>query len=224
MKWRLIFGLAVGLATAASRAEELPVLSILEGNILCVHGSRVTGALAEPLRALQPTNHFTGAVLDLRFTAGNEAATSAVTDFLSGWKSPVMVLVNAETRGPAAGLAARLQATGAGLVIGGTNAAGEFHPDIAVTANAADEKLFQANPYAVTTTNGPAPAVANALLPFIDHMSEADLVRRKIKDGDSDDAGPAVRAEPARPVIHDPALARAVDVLKALAILRPARG
>ena len=61
------------------------------------------------------------------------------------------------------------------------------------------------------------------MLPFVDHMSEAELVRKKIKDGEGEDS-PAPRTEPATPVIRDPALARAVDLLKALAILPKQRG
>jgi hypothetical protein len=44
-----------------------------------------------------------------------------------------------------------------------------------------------------------------------------------VKDGDEDDAA-TPRAEPSQPVIRDPALARAVDLFKALAALHPARG
>jgi hypothetical protein len=62
------------------------------------------------------------------------------------------------------------------------------------------------------------------LLGFVDHTSEADLVRKRIKDGESDGAIATPRAEPPQPVIRDPALARAVDLVKALAALHPARG
>jgi hypothetical protein len=54
-------------------------------------------------------------------------------------------------------------------------------------------------------------------------MSEAELVRNHVKDGEDDEIQPTTRTEPP-PVIRDPALARAVDLLKALAIVRPARG
>jgi hypothetical protein len=60
-------------------------------------------------------------------------------------------------------------------------------------------------------------------VPYIDHTSEADLVREKIKDGDEDENTAPVRVAPAKPVIRDPALARAVDFLKALAVLQPER-
>jgi hypothetical protein len=57
----------------------------------------------------------------------------------------------------------------------------------------------------------------------VDHTSEAELVRKRVKDGDETDAA-SPRAEPPQPVVRDPALARAIDLLKALAALHPARG
>jgi hypothetical protein len=69
------------------------------------------------------------------------------------------------------------------------------------------------------------PAGTNDFLPFVDHMSEADLVRIRMKDGEDNAKASALpRPAPVRPVIRDPALARAVDLLKALAALHPAHG
>ena len=67
-------------------------------------------------------------------------------------------------------------------------------------------------------------SATNELLAFVDHTSEADLVRKRIKDGEDDGEATQPRVEPPQPVIRDPALARAVDLLKALAALHPARG
>ena len=50
--------------------------------------------------------------------------------------------------------------------------------------------------------------------------SEADLVRQKIKDGDEDESIPPHVAEPQQPFIRDPVLARAVDLIKGLAVVR----
>ena len=88
-----------------------------------------------------------------------------------------------------------------------------------------DEKKFQDNPFfsVVTAPTGNLSAT-NDLLAFIDHTSEADLVRKRIKDGEGDGEISTPRAEPPQPVIRDPALARAVDLLQALAALHPARG
>ena len=88
------------------------------------------------------------------------------------------------------------------------------------------EKKFLLDPFAMTATNEPVSLSAkNELLPFVDHMSEAELVRKRIKDGeDGSDDSSTPRPLPAQPVIRDPSLARAVDLIKALAILKPARG
>lgn len=225
MKKRIFFFLAGMAVVSVCRGNDsAPTAFVLGNGIICVRAGSVAENLMEKFRSEAPTNSTGGIILDLRFADGGGNPVADAAEFFSGRKAPLMILVNRQTCGAAADLAARLQATGAGLVIGSSNSTGAFQPDIAVPTSAADDKIFQANPYALAATNGPAPVATNTLLSFVDHMSEADLVRRKIKDGDSDDAGPVVRAEPARPVIRDPALARAVDLLKALAILRPAHG
>jgi len=182
------------------------------------------------------------------------------------------VLVNGETRGAAEALAAALHQAGAGLIIGSPTAGAatsfkEFplsngerlrvatasggsmisrvQPDIAVTVTACDERVFFDNPYqtiATDSTNS-SPAGTN-FLPYVDHTSEADLVRQRQKDGklirvpmlnedlirEKNDGGdgnevsaPARAAEPQKPVIRDPVLARAVDLIKGLAIVRDSR-
>ncbi len=98
-------------------------------------------------------------------------------------------------------------------------------PDIAVTVNAEDESAYFADAYA-SLAHGETNSVPNTnrFSSFIDHTSEADLVRAKIKDGEQGENGlPPRPVEPAKPYIHDPALARAVDLIKGLAALRPAR-
>jgi hypothetical protein len=95
-------------------------------------------------------------------------------------------------------------------------------PDIAVAIGAKDERAFMENPYAAPAPDDTnSPAVTNNLLPFVNHTSEADLVRAKIKDGDEDESPPPPHAvEPQKPVMRDPVLARAVDLIKGLAVLR----
>ena len=89
--------------------------------------------------------------------------------------------LNGQTRGAAAELASRLRAAKAGVVIGSGNAAAGLAPDIAVAVGADEEKIYFANPFAVTMTNNPAALPAkNDLRAFVDHMTEAELVRRKI--------------------------------------------
>ena len=66
--------------------------------------------------------------------------------------------------------------------------------------------------------------MSNNLLAIVDHTSEAELVRKRVKDGDEGGEITTPRAEPLQPVIADPALARALDLLKALAVLHKSRG
>jgi len=102
-------------------------------------------------------------------------------------------------------------------------------PDIVVTVSPDDERAYLKNPYVTLAQNDTSPTVAtNDFLTFVDHTSEADLVREKLKDGE--DAGSAMPA-PApgnatpKPVltIQDPVLARAVDLIKGLAIVHESR-
>ena len=209
------------MATALVSAAAEPPLKIVlqEKEMACVQASRVTADFPALLQG-QLTNQVRGLVLDLRFADGDKAVPTL--DFPPTLKSPVIVLVNAGTQGAAAELAARLRTTGRAILIGGTNVTGSLAPDITITASGDEEKKYQANPYALPDTNS-INTTNQTWLPFIDRTSEADLVRRRAKDGDEDLAD-APRARSETPVIRDPALARAMDLLTALAVLRPPRG
>jgi hypothetical protein len=130
---------------------------------------------------------------------------------------------------------------------------GGLQPDIAVTVSADDERAFWENPYAPPAQDASNARVAtNSLLPFVDRISEADLVLQKQHDGKTigtsefhsrdtdllrpslirrpggDDAGdkdsaPSGGAGPQTPVLRDPVLARAVDLVKGLAVVRESR-
>jgi len=121
-------------------------------------------------------------------------------------------------------------------------------PDIMVLVNLENERAFLENPYgmiAPDSTN--LMAVTNNFLPFVDHTSEADLVLQKRGDGkhtggfqtrdmilpesasihkqddggDDGDNSPTSRAaDSQRSVIRDPVLARALDLVKGLAVVR----
>ncbi|HLX95736.1 MAG TPA: S41 family peptidase [Verrucomicrobiae bacterium] len=98
-------------------------------------------------------------------------------------------------------------------------------PDIAVAVSPDDERAYLKNPYATLTQNdAPATIATNDFLPFVDHTSEADLVQQKLKDGDDEEASVPVhsKSQP-KPVIQDPVLARAVDLIKGLAIVHESR-
>ncbi len=191
---------------------------------------------------------------------------------------PLAVLVNGETRGTAKALAAALRQAGAGLIIGSPTAGeamafrefplsnGErlrvaaapaasggsmlsrVQPDIAVTVTVGDERVLFDDPYQTIATGNTNSSPGTNFLPFVDHTSEADLVRQREKDGKAigtsefhtrdmdagprlirrqggdgdgdEDSAPARAAEPQKPVIRDPVLARAVDLIKGLSIVR----
>lgn len=203
----------------ATAADTPPKLVLQENGMACFQVNRVTGNLAGQLRE-QLSNNILGLVLDLRFADGDKDVPLA--NALPTMKSPVVILVNDQTRGAAADLAAQLRVQGRAILIGGTNVTGRISPDITIAVNGEQEKKFQENPYA-PADKPETLGNSHDLLPFIDHTSEADLVRRRAKDGE-DSLPETPRAAPEQPVIHDPALARAVDLCKALAVLSKSRG
>jgi len=102
-------------------------------------------------------------------------------------------------------------------------------PDITVMVNLDDERAFLKNPYGTLTTNGNSSAMdTNDFLAFVDHTSEADLVRERLKTGDNSGVlAPAsapgqLSPKPVR-VMQDPVLARALDLIKGLAIVHESR-
>jgi hypothetical protein len=224
----------------ADTNDALVKSSILENNVAYLRVGEVQKNLAEEISAaensLATTNKIAGTVLDLRFAGGeNPEAAKDTADLFAAKKLPLAILVNGETRGSAAALAAELREARDGLVFGSATA--ELTPDIAVTVKAADEKLYLENPYtALAQSETNSGAGTNNFSPFIDHTSEADLVREKIKDGEQyepklreaggadsqndEDSEPPTPTEPQKPFIHDPVLARAVDLIKALAVVR----
>ncbi len=99
-------------------------------------------------------------------------------------------------------------------------------PDIEVTVTPEAERAYQNDPYATITrtnltTTSPSSTTATNRPARRARPNEADLVRAR-RDGLSlDGEFPVGReVEPEKPVIRDPALARAVDLLKGLAVVR----
>jgi C-terminal processing protease CtpA/Prc len=218
-----------GLLRAEATNAALAQASILESNVAYLRVGDVTknlpGEIQSAQAALAATNQLAGTVLDLRFADGDDAAAALATaDLFATKKLPLAILVNSQTRSAAATLAAELREARDGLVLG--SAAAGLKPDITVAVKIADEKKYLENPYAAlaqSETN--AAADTNHFGAFIDHTTEADLVREKIKDGDEDeDTAPPKPAEPQKPYIHDPVLAQAVDLIKALAFVRQPHG
>lgn len=208
--WFLILtALAAANATPAAGLK----LVLQENGAACVRATSVPADFAAQLQGLL-TNRVSNLVLDLRFADGDGPV--AAPEIPPGIRVPVIVLVNGQTRGAAAELAAVLRSHSRAILIGPTNMTGRLAPDLTVQVTGEQERKYQENPWAMLQKTD-ALASTNALLPFIDHTSEADLVRRRVKDGDNDVAE-APRSPPEQPVIRDPALARALDLFKALAI------
>ena len=142
--------LATNGAAAKARAEA-PLVSrsgLFHGDIAYVRIERVGEGLAQAVRdackKLSATNKLSGLVLDLRYAAGEDYASSAATadlflkkdQPLLNWGTgmvrakeksdaislPVAVLVNGETAGAPEALAAILREAGAGLVLGSRTA------------------------------------------------------------------------------------------------------
>jgi hypothetical protein len=109
-----------------------------------------------------------------------------------------------------------------------------MEPDIAVKVKPEDEKAWFADAFqpisqagSVATVNLAATNTTNAGTNRSGRrvkLNEAELVRER-REGLNPDADPLpVRAaEPEKPILRDPALARAVDLLKGLAVVRQAR-
>ena len=99
-------------------------------------------------------------------------------------------------------------------------------PDIRVAVDAADERAWFENPYVVpgqtNATAGAEPVVQESQRP---RPSEADLVRERQEElNHSAPVQPPKPPPPPKQLIHDPVLARAVDLIKALALVREGRG
>jgi hypothetical protein len=101
-------------------------------------------------------------------------------------------------------------------------------PDILIAVNPEEEQLYLEDPYRVlakpgwsVARSGLEPSAAGTNRASRSRINEADLVRM-MKDGEDfeNGGGPVHRMEPAGPVLRDPALVRALDLLKGLAVVK----
>jgi hypothetical protein len=222
-----LFAAAIFLAAQFPARADLIKSAVLENDVAYLRvgeiGKNLAGEIQSAQGALATTNKITGTVLDLRFADGDDLDSEKATENLfASQKLPLAILINGETRGAAVELANDLRAAKAGLIFGGSE---KVKPDIAVEVRPADEKDFLENPFGTLSqaeTN--SAASTNHFLSFVDHTTEADLVREKTKDGDQDEnSAPTPATEPQKPFIRDPVLARAVDLIKGLAVVRQSR-
>jgi hypothetical protein len=105
-----------------------------------------------------------------------------------------------------------------------------LEPDIAVSVSPAAEQAYFADAYAAYSEPGQATNSDSTGLTNEPErrISEADLVKARragadVPEEDLEDAVPAT-PEPQQPVMHDPVLVRALDLVKGLALLRQAHG
>ncbi|TAK90310.1 MAG: hypothetical protein EPO07_20480 [Verrucomicrobia bacterium] len=95
-------------------------------------------------------------------------------------------------------------------------------PDIQVDAKVEDERNYLDDPYGAKGQGAASGSLTNRP-PRRPRITEADLVRERREGTNIADFTPARDREPEKPQLRDPALARAVDLLKALAVVRKGR-
>jgi hypothetical protein len=105
-------------------------------------------------------------------------------------------------------------------------------PDIHVSVSAEDEKAYFADAYKIIARTGVGPATnllasgSSTNRPPRRRINEAELVRMQ-REGIGPDADtetvPGRAAEPGKPLVTDPVLARALDLLKGLAVVQKVR-
>lgn len=115
------------------------------------------------------------------------------------------------------------------LADGSTLSAQGLKPDIEVAVNAEDERAYRDDAFVMLPkTNGvrillAGPGEGTNRPARRARISEADLVRERREGTNTDDLTTVREREPEKPMIRDPVLARAVDLLKGLAVVRRVR-
>lgn len=172
------------------------------------------------------------AILVNRYTTGAAEALAAVLrekdiGLLIGTNTPGQASITKDfplQNGSLLRIAVAAVKTGDGKIVG------QLKPDIQVDVNPEEERAYFMDAYKVLPRATGSGGMTNLASVTITNkprkrMNEAELVRM-LRDGenlDDETARLARPAEPPKPLITDPALARAVDLLKALAVVRPAR-
>mgnify|MGYP003333637102 FL=1 len=222
----------------------------LPAEVLKLGGSKLKGLLLDLRYAAGSDQKAAARVADRFLPAERvlltvDGETMKATTKTNALQLPTAILVNRQTSGSAEVLAALLRQNQVGLLIGTATPGGirqfkEFtlstgqrlriasgdtklgdgqslpasglRPDIAVTVTADEERAFFAEPYRVVGKSGSTNAPGR--------LNEAELVRR-LNAGENPDVHPAsVAAVVSTPQVRDPALARALDLLKGLAVVR----
>ena len=167
-----------------------------------------------------------------RYTTGAAEALAAVLrekdiGLLIGTNTPGQASITKDfplQNGSLLRIAVAAVKTGDGKIVG------QLKPDIQVDVNPEEERAYFMDAYKVLPRATGSGGMTNLASVTITNkprkrMNEAELVRM-LRDGENPEDETARLARPAeapKPLITDPALARAVDLLKALAVVRPAR-
>jgi hypothetical protein len=104
-------------------------------------------------------------------------------------------------------------------------------PDIAVEVSATDERAFYEDPFRelprgglpVAASSGVSGPTASANRPRRPRFNEAELVRERRDGVVGDPEAVAASGDPEKPAVRDPVLARALDFLKGLSVIRQTR-
>jgi hypothetical protein len=101
-------------------------------------------------------------------------------------------------------------------------------PDIAVRVRPEQERAYLSDPYTAITSSSTDPSTTNQVVGTIQirrRVTEADLVRqrRAVNEGVAVSNVPPATTTEAPKVIRDPVLGRALDLIKGLAVLQPAK-
>ncbi len=226
----LRFAAGTDYAAAAAAADcfldtEQPLLEWGTGS---AHATKKTNAITAPVAIL----------VNSQTTGASEALAAALRE------ADIGLILGGTTAGQAnifkdfpLGNGTKLRIATAQIKLGdGTALSHGLKPDIAVETSLADEKAYLEDPYKVL--HPPASAkdesATNSNLTATDQparhpTNEAELVRERRAGETLDDNAPEMDDqttagdEPPRPVIADAALARALDLLKGLAVLQQSR-
>lgn len=170
-----------------------------------------------------------------------------------GLRSPLVVLVNGKTEGAAEAAAAAIRDTGAGLILGNTTAGKAWRyldfpmkngqklriaqgsvllgsgapvpengvkPDIAISLKDDEELAYFADPFRILPSSEQAGRSGTNQVRRAE-MNEAELVRSRRSSGEPETSRRAPLVEARQ--LRDPVLARAVDLLKGLALVLQTR-
>jgi len=125
------------------------------------------------------------------------------------------------------GMRLRIASTPITLADGGSLSADGIKPDIDVTVGAEQERAFYADEFLVVKNTNQVAAASTNLesgtngAPVL--FNEAELVREHRAGENPEDQTAKGPPEPKLPVVSDPTLARALDLLKGLALVRQNR-